>query len=76
MYLDFNYGQKCILRYDDTNPMNEMAEYYDSILEDVKWMGYLLWKITKASDYFDVLLDFARKLIRNGKAYVCHLSTE
>ncbi|ELQ73938.1 Glutaminyl-tRNA synthetase [Trachipleistophora hominis] len=76
MYLDFNFGNRCILRYDDTNPKNEMAEYYESILEDVRWMGYTPWKITRASDYFDELIDFARRLVRDGKAYVCHLSTE
>lgn len=76
MYLDFNFGKQCILRYDDTNPKNEAIEYYGSILEDVNWMGYTPWKITKASDYFDQLISYAKQLIMDGKAYVCHLSTE
>lgn len=76
MYLDFNYGNKCILRYDDTNPKNELRDYYKSILEDVEWLGYKPWKVTAASDYFDELIDLARILIKKGKAYVCHLSTE
>lgn len=76
MYLDFNFGNRCILRYDDTNPANEMAEYYESILNDVRWLGYVPWKITRASDYFDELINFAKQMIKNGKAYVCHLSTE
>ncbi|KRH95026.1 Glutaminyl-tRNA synthetase [Pseudoloma neurophilia] len=76
MYLDFNYGDECILRYDDTNPKNESPEYYKSILEDVEWMGYKPSKITAASDYFDQLIDMAKFLIQKGRAYVCHLSTE
>lgn len=76
MYLDFNYGKKCILRYDDTNPKKESKDYYKSILEDVEWLGYKPWKITAASDYFDELIKLAKILIKKRKAYVCHLSTE
>lgn len=76
MFLDFNYGKKCIMRFDDTNPKNEMEEYYGSILDDVHWMGYKPWKITAASDYFDELIEYAHQLIRDGNAYVCHLTTE
>lgn len=76
MYLDFNYGNKCIMRFDDTNPKNEMDEYYDAILDDLEWMGYKPWKITCASDYFDQMIIFAKQLIIEEKAYVCHLTTE
>ena len=66
-----NYGGKCNLRFDDTNPVKEDVEYVDSIQEDVKWLGFD-WedRLYYASDYFGKLYDFAVKLIREGKAYV------
>jgi glutaminyl-tRNA synthetase len=65
------YGGKCNLRFDDTNPVKEDVEYVDSIQEDIKWLGFR-WndKPYYASDYFDQLYEWAVKLIREGKAYV------
>ncbi len=71
------YGGKCHLRFDDTNPAKEDVEYVESIKEDVKWLGYD-WgdNLFFASDYFEQLYDFAVELIKDGKAYVCELSPE
>jgi len=66
-----DYKGVCYLRYDDTNPEKESIEYVKSIEECVKWLGYKPYKITYASDYFDQLYEFAIKLIKEGKAYVC-----
>lgn len=65
----------CNLRFDDTNPEKESIEYINSIKEDVKWLGFD-WddRLFYASDYFDRLYDYACKLIKMGKAYVCDLS--
>ena len=65
------------LRFDDTNPTKEEVEYVDSIMEDVRWLG-CDWedRLYYASDYFDQLYDYAAKLIRDGKAYVCDLSPD
>ncbi|MFA5328547.1 MAG: glutamine--tRNA ligase/YqeY domain fusion protein [Prolixibacteraceae bacterium] len=65
------YGGLTNLRFDDTNPSKEDTEYVDSIMEDVRWLGFS-WddRLFYASDYFDKLFDFAVKLIRDGKAYV------
>jgi glutaminyl-tRNA synthetase len=67
----------CFMRFDDTNPEKEDQLYVDSILEDVRWLGYS-WgeRLTHASDYFDQLYHYALDLIRMGKAYVCDLSAE
>ncbi len=67
----------CNLRFDDTNPSKEEVEYVESIKEDVRWLGFT-WDDREyyASDYFDQLYEFAVKLIRKGKAYVCSLSPE
>lgn len=67
----------CNLRFDDTNPVKEGREYVDSIIEDVKWLGFD-WddRMYYASDYFDRLYDYAVQLIKLGKAYVCDLSPE
>src|ERR1019366_6215372 len=75
--LALKYGGKCNLRFDDTNPAKEDIEYVDSIQEDVRWLGFD-WadKLFYASDYFDRLYEYARELIREGKAYVCHLTAE
>jgi glutaminyl-tRNA synthetase len=71
------YGGKFNLRYDDTNPTKEEQEYVDSIREDVRWLGGD-WEDRElyASDYFGQLYEWAEKLIRDGKAYVCDLSPE
>lgn len=71
------YNGKCNLRFDDTNPIKEDVEYVDSIKEDIKWLGFD-WEGREfyASDYFEQLYDFAVKLIKKGKAYVCDLSAE
>lgn len=69
------YGGKFNLRYDDTNPTTEEQEYVDSIREDVRWLG-ADWEGREfyASDYFDRLYEWAEKLIREGKAFVCDLT--
>ncbi|DAZ92726.1 TPA: hypothetical protein N0F65_012509 [Lagenidium giganteum] len=60
------------LRYDDTNPEAESKEYIDSILSTVQWLGYTPTKITYSSEYFAELHALAIKLIKKGKAFVCH----
>ena len=68
-------GGICHLRFDDTNPAREDVEYVDSIMEDVRWLGWD-WgdHLYYASDYFEQLFDYAVQLIKEGKAYVCDLS--
>ena len=68
-------GGKCNLRFDDTNPVKEENEYVQSIIEDVKWLGFD-WedRLFYASDYFDQMYEFAVQLIQDGKSYVCDLS--
>ncbi len=72
-----DFGGKCNLRFDDTNPTKEEQEYIDSIREDVRWLGFD-WDEREfyASDYFEQLYLWALQLIRAGKAYVCDLSAE
>ncbi len=71
------FGGKCNLRFDDTNPSKEETEYVDSIIEDVKWLGGDFGdRIFYASDYFQQLYDWAVQLIKSGKAYVCDLNAE
>jgi len=69
------FGGKCNLRFDDTNPSKEETEYVDSIIEDVHWLGGE-WenRLFYASDYFDQLYEWAVQLIKSGKAYVDDLS--
>ena len=71
------FGGKCNLRFDDTNPSKEETEYVESIMEDVRWLGFD-WedRLYYASDYFDQLYKWAVQLIKAGKAYVCDLSAE
>ena len=70
------FGGKTFLRFDDTNPEKEDEIFVQSILEDVKWLGYLWDNLTYASDYFEQLYTFAEGLILDGKAYVCSLTSE
>ncbi len=71
------FGGKFNLRYDDTNPAKEDNEYVVSILEDLKWLGAEPdGGIYYGSDYFDKCYEFAVKLIKEGKAYVCDLSAD
>ena len=69
------YGGRCNLRFDDTNPSKEEVEYVESIQEDVQWLGFQ-WDNHPyyASDYFEKLYQYAVKLINLGKAYVCDLT--
>jgi glutaminyl-tRNA synthetase len=64
------YGGKTNLRFDDTNPVKEEIEYVDSIIEDVRWLGFIPEQILYASDYFEQLYAFAVELIEKGLAYV------
>ncbi|MBI4678642.1 MAG: glutamine--tRNA ligase/YqeY domain fusion protein [Elusimicrobia bacterium] len=75
--LALEHGGVCHLRFDDTNPVTEEVEYVESIMEDVRWLGFD-WndKLFYASDYFERLHDYAVGLVKQGKAYVCDLSVE
>ena len=71
------YGGLFNLRYDDTNPSKEDTEYVDSIYEDLKWLGCEpTGGVYYGSDYFDKCYEYAIKLIKEGKAYVCDLSSD
>src|SRR3954463_2965324 len=71
------FGGRCNLRFDDTNPAKEEQEYIDSIQADVRWLGFDWGKnLYFASDYFEQLYEWAEVLIRDGKAYVDDLSAE
>ncbi|MFU8771494.1 MAG: glutamate--tRNA ligase family protein, partial [Anaerolineales bacterium] len=72
-----DYGGKCNLRFDDTNPTKEEIEYVESIKEDIRWLGFD-WEVRElyASDYFDQLYEWAIELIEKGLAYVDDLSPE
>jgi glutaminyl-tRNA synthetase len=72
-----DYGGRCNLRFDDTNPTKEDVEYVDAIKADVRWLGFE-WGDREyyASDYFERLYDYAERLIREGKAYVDSLSAD
>ena len=71
------YGGTCNLRMDDTDPSGESLEYVESIIHDVRWLGFD-WedRLFYASDYFERLFQFAVQLIKAGKAYVCSLSAD
>ena len=72
-----DYQGLCNLRFDDTNPSKEEQEYVDSIMQDVRWLGFD-WgdRLFYASDYFEQLYEYAVRLIRKGKAYVCDLNAD
>ena len=78
--LDFGiakqYGGKCNLRFDDTNPTKEDTEYIESIEHDIQWLGFQWDNVYYASDYFQELWDFAEWLIMHGRAYVDEQSAE
>jgi len=71
------FGGKCNLRFDDTNPSKEETEYVDSIIKDARWLGGD-WedRMFYASDYFDQLYEWAVQLTTSGKAFVCDLTAE
>jgi glutaminyl-tRNA synthetase len=71
------FGGRCNLRFDDTNPAKEETEYVEAIQRDIRWLGYD-WgdQALYASSYFEPLYDWAEELIRRGKAYVCDLSAD
>jgi len=71
------YKGLCNLRFDDTNPTKEEVEYVESIIEDVRWLGFD-WqdRLFYASDYFEQMYDYAVQLIKAGKAYVDDLSAD
>lgn len=70
-------GGLCNLRFDDTNPAKESQEYVDAIKENIRWLGFQ-WNgdVRYSSNYFDKLFDFAVRLIKLERAYVCDLSAE
>lgn len=70
------FGGQTNLRFDDTNPVTEETEYVDSIIEDVRWLGFEPANILYASDYFEQLYEWAKVLINKGKAYVDFSSSE
>src|SRR3989440_1593301 len=70
------YKGKCNLRFDDTNPTKEETEYVESIMDDIKWLGFQWDGLYYASDYFQQLHDWAVQLIKKGKAYVCDLTAD
>jgi len=72
-----DYKGKCNLRFDDTNPLKEDQEYIDSIIEDVRWLGFD-WenRLFFSSDYFEQMYQYAEQLVTAGKAYVDELSAE
>lgn len=78
--MDFGVAEKyngiCNLRFDDTNPSKEDTEYVDSILNDIRWLGFHWENVYYASDYFQQLWDFAVWMIKEGKAYIDEQSSE
>ncbi len=71
------YGGKCNLRFDDTNPAKESTEFVNSIKNDIKWLGFD-WedRLFFASSYFDKMYEYAQELIRKGLAYVCDMTAD
>jgi len=71
------FGGRCHLRFDDTNPEKEEQEYVNSIIENVHWLGWDWGEhLYYGSDYFDQMYQWAVELIKKGKAYVCDLTAE
>jgi len=81
IYINFSIAEEfagiCNLRFDDTDPEKETEEFVESIIRDVKWLGYD-WGVHLyfASDYFEKFYQYAVELIKKGKAYVCHLKPD
>ncbi|MGA8571516.1 MAG: glutamate--tRNA ligase family protein, partial [Desulfobaccales bacterium] len=79
--LNFGIAQQfnglCNLRFDDTNPTKEEVEYVESIMADVRWLGFD-WgaRLFYASDYFEQMYEYALHLVREGKAFVCDLTAD
>lgn len=71
-----DYGGRCNLRFDDTNPEKEGQEYIDAIKQDVEWLGFEWSELKNASDYFEQLYQYAIQLIGSDNAYVCSLGVE
>ena len=69
------FGGRCNLRFDDTNPTKEDTEYVDSIMNDIRWLGFSWDELHYASSYFETFYECALKLIREGKARVRVLET-
>ena len=80
LYIDFSmaeeFGGKCNLRFDDTNPTKEKEEFVDAIEYDIRWLGFDWDKLCYGSDYFDACFELAVKLIKKGVAYVDDLSKD
>ena len=80
MFVNFGtalkYGGKCNLFFDDTNPSKEKTEFVDAIRADIHWLGYEWARECYASDFFDTIYEYAVRLIKEGKAFVCDLSAE
>ena len=70
------YHGKCNLFFDDTNPSKEKTEYVEAIKKDIEWLGFEWDRVCFASDFFDVIFDYAVTLIKMGKAFVCDMSAE
>lgn len=70
------FGGRCYLRFDDTNPIKEEEEYVNAIIDDVRWLGFTWCGMTHSSDYYHQLYDFAVMLIQKGLAYVDSLSID
>jgi len=70
------YGGECNLRFDDTNPVKEDIEYINSIKADIEWLGFKWAKECYGSDYFEYMIECAKKLISKGLAFVCELTPE
>lgn len=70
------YGGVCNLRFDDTNPVKEDAEYVDAIQQDIAWLGFRWGDVFYASDYFEKLYNLAIRFIKDGKAYVDEQTAE
>jgi len=70
------YNAPCVLRFDDTNPSTEKSEFVNSMIEDVKWLGYTPSEIRYTSDYFDFLYNCAITLVKKGLAYVDDSTSE
>ena len=80
MFVNFGtalkYNGTCNLFFDDTNPAKEKTEFVEAIKNDIRWLGYSWDKEVYASDFFEIIYNYAEKLIQEGKAFVCDLSAE